>query len=394
LSRLRTQVAAFTLIRTVLNTMHRMVYPFLPIFQDGLGVSLPVLSLALTARSALGALGPLLASLADSRGRKAGMLLGLLLFSSGVVLVVFWPTYPAFLLALLLTITGRYAFDPSMQAYLGDKVSYQRRGMVMAVTEFSWSFSFIAGVPLMGLLIARSGWIAPFPLLALLGFVALAGLSWLLPEELPSTGNRPGIWKNFHSVLQYPPALTGLTMGLLFSSANEVVNLVFGVWMEDAFGLKIAALGAASVVIGLSELGGESLSASLTDRLGKAHSVGLGLILNSLAALLLPFLGHNLTGAFIGLFLFYITFEFTVVSSFPLMTEILPSMRATLLAINTAGLSLGRAAGALLAPILYTAKTYDHLSGILTSCLAAMLFNLLALFALRSLHKRLEVERT
>jgi len=322
------------------------------------------------------------------------MLFGLLLFSSGVGLVVFFPTYPAFLLALLLTVTGKYAFDPSMQAYLGDKVPYGQRGLIMGITEFSWSLSFVVGVPFMGLLIARSGWIAPFPLLALLGMFATAGLFWLLPKEPVAAMDRPGIWKNIRSVLNYPPALAGLSMGLLFSASNEVVNLVFGVWMEDSFGLKIAALGAASAVIGLSELGGESLSAGLTDRLGKPNSVGLGLILNSLAALLLPFLGQNLAGAVIGLSLFYITFEFTIVSSLPLMTEILPSARATLLAANVAGLSLGRAAGDLLAPTLYSAKAPGQISGILASCLAATLLNLLALFALRSLQIGLKAAET
>lgn len=37
---LRFQTVAFALIRTVVNTMHRMVYPFLPVFSRGLGVDL------------------------------------------------------------------------------------------------------------------------------------------------------------------------------------------------------------------------------------------------------------------------------------------------------------------------------------------------------------------
>ena len=65
--------------------------------------------------------------------------------------------------------------------------------------------------------------------------------------------------------LTFTPALLGLTMGLFTSASNEVVNLVFGVWLEDSFGLRIAALGAASAVIGLSELGGETLSVGFTD---------------------------------------------------------------------------------------------------------------------------------
>jgi predicted MFS family arabinose efflux permease len=58
------------------------------------------------------------------------------------------------------------------------------------------------------------------------------------------------------------------------------------------------------------------------------------------------------------------------------MTELQPSARATLMAFNVAALSLGRALGDLLAPWLY------H-RGFWLVILAAVVFNVLALFALR-----------
>ncbi|MGD2158302.1 MAG: MFS transporter, partial [Anaerolineales bacterium] len=356
--------------------MFRMVYPFLPVFSRGMGVGLPALSFALTGRSVAGAFGPFLASISDRRGRKAGLFLGMILFTAGVVLVVIWPTYPLFFVSLILTTLGKYVFDPAMQAYLGDQVSYRRRGLVLAVTELGWSLSYIVGIPLMAFLIARGGWMSPFTLLALLGGLAIVLLPRMVPFESQLTKSRFGMWGNFRAVLRYTPALAGLSFGFLASSANELVNVVFGVWMEDSFGLQIAALGAASAVIGLSELGGEFAAGGLADRLGKPRAVSIGLILNSIAAVGLPLLGGSLTGAVVGLFLFYITFEFSIVSSIPLMTEILPSSRATLMSFNVAVLSLGRAVGALLAPNLYA-------NGIIATGLAVLLLNIVALIALR-----------
>jgi len=382
LKRLRFHILAFASTRIVLNTMHRMVYPFLAVFGRGLGVELPLLSLAMTARSAAGTLGPFLAAVADSRGRKTGMLLGLLLFTLGMGVVIIWPVYPAFLAALILAVVGKYLFDPSMQAYVGDRVPYQRRGLVLALTEVGWSLSFMLGIPLMGFLIARYGWQGPFPLLAVFGVLALALLAWMLPKDPLPRQDRPGMWRNLGTVLASPAALAALALVALSSAANESVNLIFGVWMEDSFGLKIAALGAASAVIGLSELGGEGLTAALADRLGKPRAVGLGLAANSLAALALPILGRSLPGAVVGLFLFYITFEFTLVSSIPMMTEILPQARATFMAANVAGHSLGRSLGALLAAPAYS-------WGILGSCLGAIGFNLLALLALGYLTRKI-----
>jgi predicted MFS family arabinose efflux permease len=323
------------------------------------------------------------------------MLFGLALFTLGVSLVVIWPAYPAFLAALLLAMLGKYVFDPAVQAYLGDRVSYARRGRILAVTELGWSMGFLAGVPVMGILIARRGWTAPFPILAALGVGALIALLWLLPRDPAHESGRPNLWANLRAVAGYSPALTGLAMGLLLSSANEVVNLVFGVWMEDSFGLQITALAAATAVIGLSELGGEALTAAITDRLGKPLAVGLGLGLNSLTALALPFLGVNLLGAVAGLFLFYITFEFTLVSSLPLMTEVLPSARATIMAANAASLSLGRAVGAGLASPMYSfGRISPVVPDMLPVVITTVVLNLLALAALyrlqRDLNRRVE----
>jgi predicted MFS family arabinose efflux permease len=75
------------------------------------------------------------------------------------------------------------------------------------------------------------------------------------------------------------------------------------------------------------------------------------------------------------LFIFYITFEFTVVSLIPLMTEILPAARATLLAFNVAAFTLGRAVGAPLSVLLYT-------QGFWVVVVGTVVFNLAALGAL------------
>ena len=368
--------------------MFRMVYPYLAYFSLGLGVDQATLSLAITARAVFGAAGPFLASVADSRGRKTGMLFGLLLFTVGSGLVVIWPTFPAFLLALVLTLLGKYTFDPAMQAYLGDRVPYQRRGLVVAVTELGWSLSLVIGVLGLGLLIDQSGWQAPFSVLTLCGILALILLAWMLPRDPAVDKNKPSIWLNLRTVLTFTPALAGLAIGFWASAANEVINLVFGVWIGEAFNIQIIGLGIVALFIGLSELGGESLAGVLADRVGKPRAIGAGLLLNGLAALILPFLGLTQYGALFGLCLFYVTFEFTLVSGIPMMTEIMPGARATLMALNIAAFSLGRALGAFVAHPLYVwgqtpGNLPDWMPGILVSALVVVLFNLFAWLALR-----------
>jgi len=213
--------------------------------------------------------------------------------------------------------------------------------------------------------------------LALMGALVGGLLIWLLPNDsCPKEDRQSKPWRNFWDVLRYPPALAGLAVGLTASTANEAINLVFGVWMEDAFALKIIALGGTAAVIGFAELGGETLVGAFVDRLGKVRAVTIGLLLNCLVALSFPLLGRHAAGAVIGLFLFYISFEFALVSIIPMMTEIMPEARATLMAFNVAALSLGRALGALIAPPLY------HW-GIAACAGATVIFNLVAIFVMR-----------
>jgi predicted MFS family arabinose efflux permease len=200
---------------------------------------------------------------------------------------------------------------------------------------------------------ARRGWYSPFTWIALAAG-ACALLLWrIVPLDPGPSAQPPAFLSKLRWVLLQPSAVAGLVVGLLASAASESVNIVFGAWMEQSFGLSIASIGAASVVIGVSELSGEGLVAAIADPLGKRRAVMLGASLSALACLALPFLGRSLPGALAGLFFFYITFEFTVVSSIPLMTELVPTARATLLSGNIAAHSAGRVLGALMGPRLY-----------------------------------------
>jgi predicted MFS family arabinose efflux permease len=353
LAPLRVRLLVFTITRIILNTGFRFVYPFIHTFARALGVEVEAIALAVTARYTLGLAGPVLGNLGDSIGRKHAMLLGLLLFTGGFSLVIFLPTYPSLFLALLLSAAGKIIFDPAMQAYLGDQVAYDRRSTAIAVTEIGWSGASLLGLPIAGWLIARQGWIAPFPTLVLMMLLCVFILWRVLPDEPASQRSRITIRKALTSILRHPSALAALVVTLLTSTGNEAVNIVYGLWLEGSFGLQVVALGAASSVIGLAELSGEGLVATITDRIGKRRAVKIGLLVAAGACLALPFLGRTLLGALVGLFLFYLSFEFSFVSLIPLVTELVPTARATLMAGNLAAAAAGRALGALAGPLLY-----------------------------------------
>lgn len=365
----------FTLTRLVVNTSSRMIYPFLAIFAGGLGVEIGTVSLALAVSMATGAVGPFLAPIADRRGRKTGMLIGMGIFMVGVLSASLFPSVATFFIAIVLGSLGNNVLLPSMQAYLSDHTPYEKRGFYLAIIELSWALSFIVMVPLAGLILEKTIWNGPFIGLSIAGTLALLMIVLLVHKDTPTNPEPLTVFKDLRQVFAFGPAVAALLMGVTFLTGNELVNVVFGVWMQDSFGLQIAALGAASILLGVSELCGEGIAAFLADRLGKERSIAAGMIANTAFAVLLPWLGKTQTGAFIWLFLFYLTFEVTLISALPLMTEVFPKARATMMALFIASLSMGRAVGDVLAPTLFQ-------GGMLVNALVCAGLNGLALFML------------
>lgn len=369
-------ILLFTVARTVNNTSFRMVYPFLPIFAQGLGVESATLAMALSIRSFLGVFGPFLATVADTHDRKTGMLLGMGLFTAGSGVVGLWPSLWGFILGTSLVLIGNSVFIPSMSAFLGDHIAYEKRGRVLAITELSWALAFVGGIPIVRVLIESYSWISPFILFSAVGAVLFFLLVVMVPAIKIEKSGENNILANLGSVLRTWPALAGLLVGVLFTAANETINVIFGVWIEDQFGLNFAALTAASVVIGVSELGGEVVTGLWLDAIGKRRMIWICLGLNSLAALVLPLTSSNLGFAMAGLGFFYISFEIILVSAMTLMSEVFPSARATMMAATVAGFSLGLMLGDLFGPGLYGINFW-------ASCLATVVLDMFAAIMLR-----------
>jgi predicted MFS family arabinose efflux permease len=92
----------------------------------------------------------------------------------------------------------------------------------------------------------------------------------------------------------------------------------------------------------------------LADRLGKRRAIAAGMVASALAYLALPLLGsRGLELALGALFFAFITFEFTIVASIPLMTELLPAARGRVMSANVAAHAAGRMLGALAGGALF-----------------------------------------
>jgi DHA1 family inner membrane transport protein len=344
------QLSIATLTRLLINTSRRFAYPFASALSRGLGVPLAAITSLIAVNQMTGVLSPLFGPLADRWGYRVMMLAGLSMLTGGMLAGGLLPVYGVVLLALFLAGLCKSVFDPALHAYVGERVPYQRRGLAIGMIEFAWAGSALVGLPLVGLLMERMGWRAPFFVLGGLGLLSLVALAILIPRgshQQRDTESLPGFLEAWRLLSRERAALGALGFGLLISAANDNLFVVYGPWLESAFGLSVAVLGAATTVIGLAELLGEGLTAAIADQLGLKRAIAAGSILSALSYILLPLVGRTLPLALMGLFLTFLTFEFTIVTAISLFTEILPAARATMMSSSVAAFSMGRVMGAL-----------------------------------------------
>lgn len=351
--RLRVQLAALTWARFVLVSGLRMTYPFLPAFARGLGVPFASVARLVALRGFGGFLSPFFSPLSERYGRRLVIVVSLIVFAGGALVVVIWPGYWFFGVALFVTGLAKVAYDPAMQAYLGDTVPYSQRGRAIAVSEFSWAGGLLVGAPLIGLVITRQGWQAPFAWLALLAVLS-AVLVWrVLPPGHVRQTRAASLGALFAVIRQQPVIWAVVAYVLALMVANETVFIIYGDWMEQSFDLSLTNLGLAAGVIGSAEIVGEFTAGWSVDRFGKRRVVIATGLFTSVAYLLLPYVGGSLVAALVTLFLTFLGFELTFVGSIPLLTEVVPTARSVVLSTALAAGSLGRALGALIGPSVW-----------------------------------------
>ena len=335
-SRNRRQSLVFDLLltgvcRLVLNTARRFAYPFAPALSRAMGVPLTHITSMIAVNQASGLLALFFGPFADRLGYGFMMLLGLFLLAVGMLAAASLPFFAVVLIALFLAGLGKNIFDPAIQAYVGERVPYEKRGLAIGLIETSWAASTLIGIPLVGLLITWQGWRAPF---AAMGIAALGGMVLIalrLPPE--STAHR----SIRHRRLP-------LRLGTSLSKPNRAHHAGAGLSGQHGQRWRLCHLRRLvgekfsserhPIGIGQQRDRHRRIVRRIYDRgVGRPHgqatrsSHGIGLSL--IAYITLPWTAISLPFALTGLFALFIAVEFTFVTALSMATEILPDQRAT-----------------------------------------------------------------
>ncbi len=353
-------------VRLVIDTGIQIFGPYLSQIAAGLGISIVTLGALNSLRSLMGLAGPGFGSLAARQGYRRTIRFQLLLGAAGVFLFSFSSSLWMAALGMILMGLGIFSIAPILQAYMSAHSPYEERARGLGTVEYAWALAGIFGLSLAGFLMERFGWRAPFWLIGtglLIAFVVFRALPagqqsggktsaknerlslrrWLahLRELVRLEQNARSTWG-------------AITAGALSVFAITNVSIIFGTWLGREYGLTTAQLGLVALILGLADLAGAFFVSRFGDRLGKYRVVLSSTAGAVIAYLLLPALNFQLLAAVFGLVLTRFFFETSIVGNISLLSEQVPKMRARVLTLASAAVTLGVAASSLSGPIIYS----------------------------------------
>jgi len=335
--------------KLVVDIGSQIFNPFLPLIAAGLGLSVVELGRMIGLRNAMGIFAPLSGALSDRLGYRVIIRVSLLVISAGCLLMAASSAPWMVVLAVMLSGLGTSAFVPNLHAFVSSRLPYSLRARGLGMIEYSWALTGIAGLSLVGLLIAATGWRTPFYLLAA-GMAAMSFVFGAMPGErhpgAAATGSPRRHWaRRLMSIFvvdknRRSTYATILAATLSFFAAMQVM-ITHGAWLAGRYGLDAASLGLVALVLGCFDLTASVAVSLFADRIGKKRSVLIGIVGSLAAYIAMPFLDTGVVQAVAIIAVARMCFEFNIVSHFPLLSEQAPGQRGQVMTIGAAATMLG-----------------------------------------------------
>lgn len=228
---------------------------------------------------------PLTAWLLGNVNRKRILQLALVLFIAGNLACACATNYLQVSVGRALAALGAACYTPQAAAAVG-LVAEKRRGLAISIVYGGMTLAIALGIPFGTFLAKLIGWREIFLCIALLGAIALLGLSLALRAIAP-----PGkhSLKERLAPLRQKAVLTTLLITFFAVCSEHIVYSYVSVLLKNTqFGPQ-AILPLALLVFGIGAVIGNFASGALTDTLGSKFVLLLSVALQTLSLFLLAF---------------------------------------------------------------------------------------------------------
>ncbi len=229
---------------------------------------------------------PLTAWLLGNVNRKHILQLALVLFIAGNLACAWATSYLQISLGRVLAALGAACYTPQAAAAAVGLVAEKRRGLAISIVYGGMTLAIALGIPFGTFLAKLIGWREIFLFIALLGAIALLGLSLALRAIAP-----PGkhSLKERLAPLRQKAVLTTLLITFFAVCSEHIVYSYVSVLLKNTqFGPQ-AILPLALLVFGIGAVIGNFASGALTDALGSKFVLLFSVAIQTLSLFLLAF---------------------------------------------------------------------------------------------------------
>ena len=360
---LRTIVGSAMIFRILHDTGIQFLFPFLPIFAEGLNVTIAEIGLLASVRSLMGLSTPLFGWVAENRGYRATMRYGVLFTGIGLLIFGVSPNLLIAAVGLAVMGLGSAAFVPTLFSWASALLSFEQRSRGLGAIELAWALAGMLGVPLIGFAIAQFGWRPPIIVLSV-----LLMLVSLVIGRLPGRTDRQesqeaesidlslrGLVEFFNLGANKVSAWAVIATAGIVAFSNIHTFSVYAQWLVDLHDLNEISLSWVAFGMGSAELLSNLMITFFGDRIGKLRGLKISTIGSAIFFALLFWLQAGALPVFLtGLFTARFFMENAFVNNIILASEQTPDFRTKALTISSAVGTIGFSTAAWLGPIAYT----------------------------------------
>lgn len=351
------------IFRILHDTGIQFLFPFLPIFAEGLNVTIAEIGLLASVRSLVGLSTPLFGWIAENRGYRSTMRWGILFTGIGLLVFGISPNFLIAAVGLAIMGLGSAAFVPTLFSWSSALLPFDQRSRGLGAIELAWALAGMFGVPLIGFSIARFGWRPPIIVLSIL-LILVSFVIGRLPgradrQESQEAGDVDlswrGLLKFFDLGANKVSAWAVIATAGIVAFSNIHTFSVYAQWLVDLHNLDEISLSWVAFGMGSAELLSNLMITFFGDRIGKLRglkisTIGSAIFFAALFWLQAAVLPIFLTGLFVARFFM----ENAFVNNIVLASEQTPDYRTKALTISSAVGTIGFSMAAWLGPIAYT----------------------------------------
>jgi predicted MFS family arabinose efflux permease len=308
-----------------------------------LQVSVAVAGQLISLAALLMAVGaPLCAAVVGAVDRRGLLALAMLWYGLLHLASALAPSFETLLPLRVAAMAAPAVFTPQAAACVGLLVPSSQRGRAITFIFLGWSVASVLGTPLATYMGGTLGWRSAF---ALVGVLALASAAWIW-RTMPAGVRLPPLsTAAWGEVFRSRPLMVCLAVTVLSSAGQFSLFSYFAPYYKQVIGITPGELSLLFMWFGAFGFAGNAVMSKYIDRTGPDRAVLVGLVLMAASLCLFP-LGDSLALAALVCLPWALGCFSTNSAQQARLVGLAPALASGSIALNSAGMYAGQAAGA------------------------------------------------